>query len=70
MRCSICGANCRCKNARAGICCSCHPHKGGRAAAHAGRARRKWERDNIYYTKSEAEAREPELELDAGMFGV
>jgi len=27
MRCSICGANCRCKNAAGGICCSCHPHK-------------------------------------------
>jgi len=27
MKCSICGATCRCKNAAGGICCSCHPHK-------------------------------------------
>lgn len=28
MRCVICGASCRCKNATGGICCSCHSHKG------------------------------------------
>jgi hypothetical protein len=27
MKCAICGATCRCKNARGGICCGCHRHK-------------------------------------------
>lgn len=33
MKCKICGASCRCKNAKGGICCSCHSHKGRRLTA-------------------------------------
>lgn len=27
MKCIICGAICKCKKARDGLCCSCHRHK-------------------------------------------
>lgn len=38
IRCRICGASCSCKNARDGICCPCHPHKGHKRAVDAQRA--------------------------------